>query len=244
MTSSLTSSLFHLQKKNRFIANDLPILYIDNFEIVRESVTKLLGIFIDENLTYIKHVCNKVSKSIGIMYKSRNIVSKRLMKKLYFLFLHNYLNYANIAWASTSKSNLISLHCHQKHTIRIIYDKDRSTHTKLLFKHAIALTVFEKKLFKILYLIFKCKNRTAPFAFHNLYTLKPPSKYSLRTGNVLSIPLKRTKCGQFSIYFRGSYLWNKFLSQKTFICNLEWYPLFKNRLKEVIFSLNNATVYF
>ena len=44
-------TLFHLQKKNRLIVNDLPILYIDNFEIVRESLTKLLGIFIDENLT-------------------------------------------------------------------------------------------------------------------------------------------------------------------------------------------------
>ena len=37
------------------------------------------------------------------------------------------------------------------------------------------------------------RNRTAPFVFHNLYNLKPPSKYSLRTGNLLSIPLKRTK---------------------------------------------------
>ena len=63
------------------------ILYIDNFEIVRESVTKFLGNFIDENLTckyYIEHVCNKVSKSIGIMCKSRNILSKRFMKQLYF----------------------------------------------------------------------------------------------------------------------------------------------------------------
>ena len=66
------------------------MLYIDNFEIVRESVTKFLGIFIDENLTWkyhIEHVCNKVSKSIGIKYKSRNIISKRFMKQLYFSFI-------------------------------------------------------------------------------------------------------------------------------------------------------------
>ena len=65
-----------------------------------------------------------VSKNIGIMYKSRNILSKRLMKQLYFSFIHSYLNYANIAWVSTNKSNLISLYSHQKHAIRIIYDKD------------------------------------------------------------------------------------------------------------------------
>ena len=52
--------LFHSEKKKRLIANDLPILFIDNFEIVRESVTKFLGIFIDKNLTwkYIEHVCD------------------------------------------------------------------------------------------------------------------------------------------------------------------------------------------
>ena len=93
-------TLFHSQKKKRLIANDLPMLCIDNSEIIRESVIKFLGIFIDENLTWkyhTEHICNKVSKSIGIMYKSRNILCKRLMKQLYFSFIHSYLNYANIA---------------------------------------------------------------------------------------------------------------------------------------------------
>ena len=105
----------------------------------------------------------------------------------YFSFIYSYLNYANIAWASTNKPNLISLQCHQKHIIRTIYDKDRFAHIKPLFKHAKALTVYEINLFQILSLIFKCKNRTSPFVFHNLYTLKHPSKYSLRTDNFLSI---------------------------------------------------------
>ena len=90
-------TLFHSQKKKRLIANDLPKLYIDNFEVIREGVTKFLGIYTDENLIWkyhIEHVCNKVSKSIGIMYKSRNILSKRLMKQMYFSFIHSYLNYA------------------------------------------------------------------------------------------------------------------------------------------------------
>ena len=121
-------TLFHSQKKKRLIANDLPILYINNFEIVKESITKFLGIFTDENLIWkyhTEHVSNKVSKNIGIMYKSKNILSQRLMKQLYFSFIHNYLNCVNIVWASTNKSNLISLYRLQKHAIRIIYDKDR-----------------------------------------------------------------------------------------------------------------------
>ena len=45
-------TLFQSKKKKHLIANDLPMLYIDNFEIVREDVTKFLGIFIDKKLTW------------------------------------------------------------------------------------------------------------------------------------------------------------------------------------------------
>ena len=100
------STLFRSQKKKRLIANDLPILYIDNFEIVRESVKNFLGMFNYENLTWkyhIGHFCNKISKSIGIMCKSINILSKRVTKQLYFSCIPGYLNYANIGWARTNK---------------------------------------------------------------------------------------------------------------------------------------------
>ena len=92
-------TLSHSLKK-RLIANDSPILNIGNFEIVAKDLTKFLGIFIDENVIWKYHtapICNKTSKSIGIMYRSRNILSKRVMKQLYFSFIHSYFNYANIA---------------------------------------------------------------------------------------------------------------------------------------------------
>ena len=88
------------------------------------------------------------------------------MKQLYFSFIHSHLNYANIPWASTIKSDLISLYCYQKHAIRIIYDKDRFAQTKFLFKHAKALTVHEINLFKILSLIFKTEQRHSFFIIY------------------------------------------------------------------------------
>ena len=63
------------------------MLFVNNFKITKERVTEFLGIYIDENLTWkyhMDHICRKVSKSIEIMYKSRYIFSKSLMKKLYF----------------------------------------------------------------------------------------------------------------------------------------------------------------
>ena len=193
---------------------------------------------------HIDYVSRKVSKSIGVPDKSRHILSKALVKQLYFSFIHSYLNYANVAWASTSKSNLLAVFRHQKHAIRVIYAKDRFTHSQPLFRSANALTVYEINLFQVLCLIYKCKNKSAPSIFHNLYTLKPPNKYTMRNNNLLIEPLKRTKFGQFSISFRGPYLWNKILANKPNIWNIEYYPLFKKKLKETIFSLNNIEIYF
>ena len=78
------------------------------------------------NSTFI--ASSKISKSIGILYKSRDILSKQSLKQLYFSFIHNYVSYANIAWASASKSKLERLYRCQKHATREIYRQDRRTH--------------------------------------------------------------------------------------------------------------------
>ena len=72
-------SLFHPSRKKRNIPVNLPKLEIDNTKIKRECVTKFLGLLIDENLTWKPHIDSvntKISKSVGILYKSRNMLNK------------------------------------------------------------------------------------------------------------------------------------------------------------------------
>ena len=96
---------------------------MNNIFLERENVTKFLGVLIDENLSWEQHINNvstKISKSIGIPYKSRGTVKQSLLKQLYFSFVYCHLNYANIAWPSTYKSKLEGLYRYQKHAVRII----------------------------------------------------------------------------------------------------------------------------
>ena len=67
-------------------------------------------------------VSSKISQRIGSLYKSRNVLSKQCLKQLYFLFVHSYVNYANIAWSSAGKSKLERRF--QKHASLVIYRKD------------------------------------------------------------------------------------------------------------------------
>ena len=61
---------------------------MDNIAIEKEKITTFLGILINENISWEQHtnkVSTKISKSIGILYKSREIVQQLLLNGYIFL---------------------------------------------------------------------------------------------------------------------------------------------------------------
>ena len=82
-----------LKKTFSFLLETLPNLLIEDIHIKREHVTKtFLGVFIDEDLSLKQHIeilSSKISKSICILYKSRDVLGKQCLKQLYFLFIHS-----------------------------------------------------------------------------------------------------------------------------------------------------------
>ena len=100
-------TFFHRLSQNDNIPLVLPGLSINGTDIKRESSIKFLGVLLDENLTWKNHIHaieNKISKNIGILFKAKFILNQKCLKSIYFSFIHCYLNYANIAWASTKVS--------------------------------------------------------------------------------------------------------------------------------------------
>ena len=103
-----------------------PELIIDGITIVRETVTKFLGVFIDENVTWKAHIIIisiKISKRI--LYRARLIITRKQLNQLYFSFGHSYLSYVNLAWGSTQKTKLSTLYRQQKHSIGLPSFKDQ-----------------------------------------------------------------------------------------------------------------------
>ena len=229
-------TLFHPASKKKSIPNNLPTLAIDNISIHRESVIKFLGVYIDENITWKHHInviSTKISKSIGILYNARQILDKNLLKQLYFALIHNYLNYANVAWGSTHKSKLEHLYRQQKHAARIINFKDKFTRASPLMRDMCALSIYDLNVFNIICLMYKCKNNLSPLISRDLYTVKPENKYTLRGEGNLFEPLCKKSSSQFCITFRGPHIWNKvILKNNKHIANYTNFSLFKHHLKK------------
>ena len=90
---------------------------IDGHELEMVSCTKFLGVKIDDKLTWKEHISyvkHKLMKSLGILYKIRNVLTRKWRIKLYKTFVLPHLNYCNIVWASTYQSSLKDLFIVQK----------------------------------------------------------------------------------------------------------------------------------
>ena len=121
------------QKKDN-IPLRLPNLNINGLTIERESSIKFLGVWIDGNLTWRDHIHtveNKIAKNIGLLYQGKHYLDDNCLKQIYYI--HAYLNYANIAWASTHKTKLKKVQSKQKHALRIIFNQSKTSPSEPLF---------------------------------------------------------------------------------------------------------------
>ena len=122
-------SFFHESSKNNNIPLRLPNLNINGFTIEREFSIKLLRVWLDENLTWrnqIHTVENKTAK-IGLLYQGKHYLDDNCLKQIYFSYIRVYLNYANIAWAGTHKTQLKKVQSKQKHALRIIFNQSKTS---------------------------------------------------------------------------------------------------------------------
>ena len=79
-------------------------------------------------------VAHKISKSIGIIYRSRYFLPKTSLRSLYNSMVLPYRYYWNLGWGSTYKSNLKRLTILQKRAIRVVSRSGCDAHTDPIFK--------------------------------------------------------------------------------------------------------------
>ena len=106
---------------------------------------KFLGIIIHENLSWKPHisaVCDKVSKVIGVLCKSRRYLPLNTLKTLYNSLFLPYINYCSLIWASTYASYLKPLYVLQKKAVRVITFSPPRTSSKPLFSKHNVLSLY------------------------------------------------------------------------------------------------------
>ena len=69
------------------------------------------------------------------------LINSKCSRRIYFFFAHSYINYVNIAWASTNKTKLVNLknYLENKNKLRVLF-----AHALPLLKTLNAINVYQR----------------------------------------------------------------------------------------------------
>jgi hypothetical protein len=95
---------------------ELDRVYDDN-PIVHDRTYKLLGVLLDENMSFNLHcsqICSKLSQSSYIINRVKNILPRKSLRSLYFSLFHSHLLYCMPVYSCTAIKNINRIKVMQK----------------------------------------------------------------------------------------------------------------------------------
>ena len=182
-----------------------------------------LGVDFDCNLKFnyhTSHISRKLSRSIGVIYRLRELLPKRCLLNLYYSFVYPYLTYCNLIWGGTYACHLHRLVILQKRVIRIINHQPYLAHTDPLFYQSNILKISD--IHNVMVALFIFKNRDDP-------RYQREHQHNTRSRNSLLPSYHRLTTTQRSLSFVGPTVWNRLPVD---ITNLERLHKFKIEIKK------------
>ena len=136
------SSNIEIQAKNWFTLNKLTLneektqrlVISSNKNVSKGEHVKLLGIYLDDNLTWVNHIeqlNKKLSSTIFLFRKLKCILEFDTLKNTYFSLFHSRLCYAVILWGNSSHA--LKVFRQQKKAIRILVNVGFTEHCQPIF---------------------------------------------------------------------------------------------------------------
>ena len=128
----------------------------------------ILDTYIFSRKDHIRTVENKIAKNIRLLYQAKQLLNTSSLKMIYFSYIHTYLNYTNIAWASSQKIKLKTINIKQKHAVRITFNEDRFCHSRPFLKTLNALNMYQLNIYQNLNFMHRLKCDNIPKIFTEL----------------------------------------------------------------------------
>ena len=180
-------------------------IYLDGCKLTRVQDAKFLGITIDENMTWKKHidnVCKVCSRNIGVLNKVKSFLPSHSLYKLYCTLLLPYFSYGLLLWGNANKESINKVFRLQKRAMRTISNSEYLSHTKPIFKSFNTLNIYHKETSIFM---FKYKNDLLPKSFENVFTThRENHNYNTRNRDDFKLPLHKTA----NVFKIGPKIWN------------------------------------
>ena len=156
--------LLNAEKTKCMLLTTLPHPYfsltLNNVEIEKVKEYKFLGIWLQDNLKFNKHISeltSTISKSNGMIYSLKHVLPHSTLKILYYSFVFSHLNQNILAWGGAFKTTLKPLNIAHNNVIRNLSTNIEGKRTKELYADQNILTIaeiYQLRLSEFMYLSF------------------------------------------------------------------------------------------
>ena len=215
LNSSKTKFMIFTPNSPKFkFLNNIEIKTKDNTKLERVNECKYLGMVLDHKLNWQSHVnylIKKISKTVGILYKTRQLLNKSsLMLILHSLFI-SHLKYGILCYGRANKSTLKPINVLFNRAIRCInFCKLRDKSTKDLYFDDRLLTLQNMFKLEVAKFCFRYVNGMLPESFDNIL-INTTSVHSHNTRNSQNFFQQRQfkKAGFDCLSHLGTKIWNQ-----------------------------------
>ena len=178
-------------------------LKVNRTNVPLKSCVKLLGVFIDYDLTFSEHVnyiFKRTSRQLNAIRRISKYLKRDCLMKLFHAFVSSNFNYCPTTWHFTSKWSIIKIEKVHKAALRVVYNDYMTSYSGLL-DMSNRTPLFLARLKGLLVEVFKCFRGLNPETI-NLTTPaadQPSLQTVLKPSNMVfnHLPIKELNVGIF-----------------------------------------------
>ena len=201
--------------QRRFYLNNYnPQLTYNNEQLSVVACEKILGVFIDNNLTWANHtnaVAKKIISNLWLLSRIKTYLSTHQRVQFYKSYVQPHIDYCNAIWRGTSQRNLERLYRLQKRACKIILDYQYENIADSMEELKI-LNIYERIYLKRATFMFKISKSLTPEYVNEMFNLRPLNStlHSLRSLAAINYVLPRPHKELFKqgLIYSGPLIWN------------------------------------
>ena len=219
------------QKRQR-LTNDQFDLTYNKESLNMISNDKILGVFVDNNLTWsnhIKHLTKKIASIIWLLSKIKKFLSQAHRVHFYKSYIQPHIDFCNIVWGSSSEVNKLKIFRLQKRACKVILDYNVDDSIEAMNSLKI-MSIYDRLYLRKAEFMFKVYNNIALAYISENFTLRNNENTNIQlrssSAGCFIPPKPRTECFKQSLRYSGCLIWNSLPEE---VKNAQTISTFHNR---------------
>ena len=148
-------------------------IYLDGEKelLQSEEIVKLLGVLIDNKLTFKDHIkllLRKGNQKLHALMRVSKYMSTEKLRMLMKAFIESHFNYCPLLWMFHSRKLNKRINSLHERALRVVYKDDNLTFEQLLEKDN-SFTIHERNLQKLGILMYKVKQKLCPQPIQDIF---------------------------------------------------------------------------